>query len=753
MKWIGIIFIISVIFVFVAFAEAKTTIIYGTILQEIDNLSLPAAQITLKNLDTNELKAYVSDLRGKYNISDIKPGKYAITVEVGGFEPVTKEVEIQANQQIELNFKLKIASLRETLVVTATRTERPLKDVTVRTQLIRRSDIENKMAFFLSDALNYSSGIRVENNCQNCGFFQIRMNGLEGKYTQTLMDGMDAFSSLAQVYGAEHIPSEMIDRIEIVKGGGSSLYGGQAVGGTINIISRKPSYTGMVINTMFGWQKGEPTYDFGGYGSWLSGDGTIGMQFFAKHLRQNPTDRNDDGFTDTVKRDLSSGGIKFFKQFVSMNAQMIADVHYMHEFRRGGNKLDLAPHLTDITEQIETDRFGGNIVWNHFLSPKTSYKLSVSYTDTKRDTYYGAGMDPNAYGWSKGPLLVYDSQINHIIGSHTITTGMQFKQDKLEDVNPAYKRHFDESYDDVGFFLQDEIELGEEFTLLLGGRVDKHSAVENLIFSPRASILLHLLEDQLHLRATVATGFRAPSVFIEDLHILIAGGEAIIRTNAPDLKEERSTSYSFGMDYVAPEMNNFKLEASLFYTDLSDVFEIEEIDDPATSYTDFIRINKSGAKVYGFELNGGLDIVEGLNAKVGFTVQRSKFDDPEGDFGSLDFFRTPNVYGFGLLDYTHFRAGDFRMALLYTGSMKVPHYAGYILEDRLETSAPFWELNLHWSRRFPIGESMGLKFYVAAFNLLDQYQNDLDKGPDRDSGYIYGPSRQRSLFAGIRFEL
>jgi outer membrane receptor for ferrienterochelin and colicins len=753
MKWIDIICIISIIFAFVAFAEAKTTTIYGTILQEKDNLSLPAAQITLKNLDTDELKAYTSDLRGKYNISDIKPGKYAITVEVGGFEAVTKEVEIQANQQIELNFKLKIASVRETLVVTATRTERPLKDATVRTQLIRRNDIENRMAFFLSDALNYSSGIRVENNCQNCGFFQIRMNGLEGKYTQILMDGMDAFSSLAQVYGAEHIPSEMIERIEVVKGGGSSLYGGQAVGGTINIISRKPSYTGVVIDTMLGWQKGEPTYDFGGYGSWLSSEGTLGLQFFGKHLKQNPTDRNDDGFTDTTKRNLSSAGIKLFKQFVNLNAQMTADVHYTHEFRRGGNKLDLAPHLTDITEQIETDRIGGNIAWWHFLSPKASYKLSVSYTDTERDTYYGAGMDPNAYGWSKGPLFVFDSQFNRIIGGHTLTVGMQFKQDKLEDVHPAYERHFDESYDDVGFFLQDEIEIGDEFTLLLGGRADKHSAVENLIFSPRASILIHALEDQLHLRATVARGFRAPSVFIEDLHILIAGGEAIIRTNAPDLKEERSTSYSFGMDYVEPEMNNFKLEASLFYTDLNDVFEIEEIADPSTPYTDFVRINKSGAKVYGFELNSGLDIVEGLNAKVGFIVQRSKFDEPEGDFGSIDFFRTPNVYGFGLLDYTHSQAGDFRMALQYTGSMKVPHYAGYILEDRLETSDPFWELNLHWSRRFPIGASKGLKFYVAAFNLLDQYQNDLDKGPDRDSGYIYGPNRQRSVFCGIRWEL
>lgn len=753
MKKNSIHIIIIFIFVFVAFAEAKTTIIYGTIVQERDNLSLPAAQITLRNLDNGKLKGYASDLRGKYSISDIGPGKYAITVEVGGFEPVTKEIEVKAEEQIQIDFQLKIASLRETIVVTGTRTERPLKDATVRTQLISRKDIENRMAFFLSDSLRYSSGIRVENNCQNCGFFQIRMNGLEGKYTQILMDGMDAFSSLAQVYGAEHIPSEMIDRIEVVKGGGSSLYGGQAVGGTINIISRRPSYTGMVIDTMFGWQKGEPTYDFGGYGSWLSNDGTVGLQFFAKHLGQNPTDRNDDGFTDTTKRNLSSGGMKLFKQFVRLNAQMTADVHYMHEFRRGGNKLNLAPHLTDITEQIETDRFGGNIGWYHFLSPKTSYKLSVSYTNTERDTYYGAGMDPNAYGWSKGPLLVFDSQINHIIGSHTITTGMQFKQDKLEDVHPAYERHFDESYEDVGFFLQDETEIGEEFTLLLGGRVDKHSAVEHLIFSPRASILIHALEDQLHLRGTVACGFRAPSVFIEDLHILIAGGEAIIRTNAPDLKEEKSISYSFGMDYVEPEMNNFKLEASLFYTDLSDVFEIEEIEDPSTPYTDFVRINKSGAKVYGFELNGSLDIVESLNAKVGFTVQRSRFDDPEADFGSLGFFRTPNVYGFGLLDYTHSQAGDFRMALQYTGSMKVPHYAGYILEDRLETSDPFWELNLHWSRRFPVGNGKAFKFYVAAFNLLDQYQNDLDKGPDRDSGYIYGPNRQRSLFCGIRLEM
>jgi len=753
MKKATIALIIILAFVSSAFADTTTTTIVGTVVQEKDELRLPAAQITLKNLDTEELKGYTSDLKGEYKIENIVPGRYAVTAEVGGFEPLTKEVEVKDAQQVQVDFRLKLASLRETIVVTGTRTERPLKDATVRTQLIQRKDLEDRMTFFLADALQYSSGIRVENNCQNCGFFQIRMNGLEGKYTQILMDGMDAFSSLAQVYGAEHIPSEMIDRIEVVKGGGSALYGGQAVGGTINIISRKPSFTGITLDTSFGWQKGKPTYDFGGYGSWLSGGGSLGLQFFAKHLEQEPTDRNDDGFTDTVKRDLSAGGTRLFKQFVGVNAQMSADVHYIHEFRRGGNKLDLAPHLTDITEQIETDRFGGSLAWWHFLSPETSYKLSISYANTERDTYYGAGMDPNAYGWSKGPLLVFDSQFNHIIGSHTLTTGMQVKQDKLQDEHKAYNRFTDETYWDVGFFFQDEMDIGEEFTLLLGGRVDKHSAVEDLIFSPRASVLLHLLEDQLHLRGTIAYGFRAPAVFIEDLHILIAGGEAIIRTNDPNLKEERSISYSFGVDYVIPELNDFNVDASFFYTGLKDVFEIEEIDDPITPFTDFVRINKSGAKVYGVEVNSRVEIASGLNTQVGFTVQRSKFDTPEADFGSLDFFRTPNVYGFGLVEYAHQQAGNFRMGLQYTGSMKVPHYAGYIPEDRLDISAPFWEVNLQWSRRFQTTEGKGIRLYAVAYNLLDRYQNDLDKGPDRDAGYIYGPNRQRAIFFGIKFEI
>jgi len=256
---------------------------------------------------------------------------------------------------------------------------------------------------------------------------------------------------------------------------------------------------------------------------------------------------------------------------------------------------------------------------------------------------------------------------------------------------------------------------------------------------------------ELSFRTSFSTGFRAPQVFDEDLHITQVGGEGMIITNSPDLKEEKSYSISSGLDYgkqIKRNLIQFSLEA--FYTKLTNTFVLHEVSRIEKARI-LERINGSGSKVYGLSVKFGLALGPKLSLASGWTLQRSELDEPEPDFNSKEFFRTPYFYGFSSLSYENNKLVNVDLSVEYTGSMKAPHFAGYIEEDRLETTHPFWVVNARLLKSISITEYNNFSIHIGIFNLLDSYQKDLDKGVDRDSGYVYGPAKPRSFYAGFEF--
>ena len=384
------------------------------------------------------------------------------------------------------------------------------------------------------------------------------------------------------------------------------------------------------------------------------------------------------------------------------------------------------------------------------LSKKLHYNLSFSLVDAKRETYYGSHKDPNAYGTTKNPLLFLNCQANYQAGSHVFSLGAQYKRDKINDKATGYNRLIEEAYHESGLFLQDDFKIGKTFSFLAGLRLNRHSALDRNIFTPRLSVLVNLSKE-LGFRTSFSTGFRAPQVFDEDLHITQVGGEGMMVRNSPDLKEEKSFSLNSGFDYgkqIGMNLIQFSLEA--FYNKLTDTFILHEIDRIENARI-LERINGSGSKVYGLSLDFGLVFGPILSLSSGWTIQRSRLDEPEPDFGSREFFRTPSVYGYINMSYKNKKLANVDLSGEYTGSMKVPHYAGYIDEDRLETTSSFWVLNLRLHRPINIAENYNVSAFLGAYNLLNSYQKDLDKGVDRDSGYVYGPARPRSFYLGIEF--
>ncbi|MGD9345693.1 MAG: TonB-dependent receptor [Candidatus Aminicenantes bacterium] len=692
-----------------------------------------------------------SDEAGSFEFLAIPPGKYHLEVFADGYMDFISDMFVieEINKTFTITLLKKIS---EEIVVTATRTKKLYAEVPVRTEVITARDIEQMQASQLAESLALTTGVRVECNCQNCNFTQVRINGMEGKYSQILIDNSPIFSSMIGVYGLEQIPAEMLNRIEVVKGGGSALYGGNAVAGVINVLTKEPMENGTRIKLHQELTLGEPSTNFGFRSSLVSKDQNTKAFLFANYKHRQPVDISGDGISEIGKMRSTNFGVNFFRNFSEIDGKLKLSFFRITEDRRGGNKFDLPPHEADIAESIDSDLNGLSSDWNHYITQRLFYNLSASYVDANRQSYYGSGQDPNAYGTTKNPVLFLNGQMNYQTGGHVLSTGLQFKGEKIKDEALGYGRVIDDHYRELGVFLQDDVKFNKTFSALAGLRFSKHSLIGSYIFNPRMSLLVNFMRD-LSWRTSFSTGFRAPQVFDEDLHITQVGGEGTIIENSPDLKEESSYSLSTGLDY-GRELGNNILQLSIegFYTLLENTFVLQKKEfDPRENALVFERINGSNARVYGVSVDLGYRLGSAFSLNTGWTFQRSHLYEPEPDFGSSEFFRTPNSYGYMSLNYENEKIVDLDVSLEYTGPMKVPHYAGYIEEDRLETTENFWVLNAKLTRSIALSQDNKVGLFVGIFNLLDSYQKDLDQGILRDSGYVYGPTKPRSYYAGFEF--
>ena len=185
--------------------------------------------------------ATVTDASGHYVFRDLKPGSYTLEVSSIGYVAARLDARAEAGRTVELNFEIRPdAFMLDQVVVTSSKSETRRRESPSLVNVVTGSALLGLGACSLADGLDFQPGVRVENDCQNCGFTQVRINGLDGHYSQILMNSRPVFSALTGVYGLEQIPANMIDRVEVMRGGGSALFGSSAVGGTINIITKDP---------------------------------------------------------------------------------------------------------------------------------------------------------------------------------------------------------------------------------------------------------------------------------------------------------------------------------------------------------------------------------------------------------------------------------------------------------------------------------------------------------------------------------
>lgn len=680
-----------------------------------------------------------TDDQGRACLAEAMP----VRVELAGFE--TADVLAGPHQSA-----ITLApSFRADVEVAGERRDARLRDAPVRTEVVTRDFVQRVGARTLADAVEYTTGVRVENNCQNCNFSQVRLLGLEGPYTQILMDGQPTLSSLAQVYGLEQIPARLIERIEVTKGGGAALLGPGSVGGVINVITREPATRGAQFETSVGVMRGAPTVSTAGAVDWVTAGRRGMVTAYGQADRVAPLDLTGDGFTEVSRRALDAGGFRAHRVLLETRARLTLDASAFHETRRGGNALDRPPHEADIAEDIDTQRAAATVSWLHAPTARTDYRLTVSAADTMRNSYYGVGRDPLAYGDTRSRLGVADLLVNHYGARHVVSGGVQATSERLQDRQPGYGRAVDLRYEQVGAFVQDEWTMRPGLQVLTGVRLDTHSALTRPQVLPRAA-LRFAPRPSLDLRLSYARGIRAPQVFDEDLHIASLGGEARVILVDPGLRPERSTNWMAGGEWKPTLWGGQALvELNAFHTRLQDQFHLQEDDRPGTDVREFLKVNLGVAAVRGVEANVGWGRGDHLILQGGLVLQRSTFGQPDPDFGSRRFFRTPDVYGNASVTVRELLPVDVFVGARLTGSMLAPHFAGAVPDDRLESTPVFVQVDASLSRQLSDGR-VPLSLTLAARNLTDAYQRDLDQGPLRDSAYVYGPRFPRSVVLSLR---
>lgn len=702
------------------------------------------AVIIVQTMDGAVLGPAVTDEEGRYCLEAPVLVPSTATVVAPGFAEVRTTWPAGGAQSAH---DVQLTPLRsESVVVTATRTRRTIDDVPVRTEVIGTAHILQSGARTLADAVEYTTGVRVENNCQNCNFSQIRLLGLGGPYTQILVDGQPVISALAQVYGIEQIPARMIDRIEVIKGGGSALYGAGSVGGVVNIISREPARTGGMVEGRF-----DTAHAAGAAFDWVTRDRRTSITTFGQFDRVDPRDVNADGFSDVSRRTLGAAGVRLQRSAADGMRRLTVDASRIEEARRGGDALHLPPHEALIAESIRSRRTSASLSWSQTVSARWDYRLTGVAASTSRDSYYGTGYDPNAYGDTTNVLGLIDSQVNVYTRRHTVSWGGQWSVDDTEDRQPAYGRQLRQRFATAGLFLQDEWSIAPGIQLLTGARADWHDVLPRAIVSPRGALLLSPAEP-VDVRIAVARGFRAPQAFDEDLHLSSVGGDIRLIELDPALREERATTTTAGAEWKPQAgAGQALLEVNAFHTRLTDLFHVIERDDPATPAFETLKTNVGGARVYGLEFNAGWGIGDDLVLQGGVVLQRARFDQPEPDFGSRDFFRSPERYGNVSLRWNLHSGWRVFAGARWTGSMVAPHYAGAIASNRLERTPAFAVADVSIGRQLSVnGRSVTVS--VNGRNITNAYQSDLDAGPLRDATYVYGPRFPRSMGFDARWE-
>lgn len=720
------------------------------------NEILPFATVYLMELS----KGITAKDNGQYLLENIPNGKYTLQFSYTGFRTIKKIITVFNQKEIILNCTLDEIYTLDEVVLTGTlkavsRLESPVPVEVYTAVFLKKNPTSN-----IFEALQNVNGVRPQLNCNICNTGDIHINGLEGPYTMVTIDGMPIVSGLSTVYGLSGIPNSLIDRIEIVKGPASSLYGSEAVGGLINIITKSPEIAPLFYADVFSTSWLENNIDIGAkYKIGKNVNYLLGINYFNYN---NPIDSNNDNFTDVTLQDRVSVFNKFTIKRKNEKELTFAG-RFFYEDRWGGelqwNKGFRGGDQV-YGESIYTKRY--EVLGKYQLPVLENMFASFSYTNHDQNSVYGdilfLAQQEIAYG-----QLTWDKKINN----HDILLGAAFRYQYYNDNTTATIRS--EKSKISSLFIQNEIKLAEKHSVLLGSRFD-YNSVHGSIFTPRIAYKWKPSKNDVF-RINAGTGFRVVNLFTEE-HAALTGSRDVIITE--NLNPE--TSYNINFNYLKKYKFENGIHSVIEFSSWYTHFKNQILPDYDTNPNQIIYSNLNGySKTYGITGNLELIFPFGLKTIMGLTVLESK--NKRNGIISTPILTEKISATWGIT----YDVAKWYLSIDYTGNLYGPMRLPLLgsLDPRSEYS-PVWSIQ---NIQFTYKKIKQIEIYGGLKNLLDWTPNKnnpfliarandpFDKDVIFDSNgnatstpnnmyaltfdpsYVYGPNQGIRMFLGLRYRI
>lgn len=723
---------------------------------------VPFANVHLAN---TKLGA-ASDVNGAFEILNIPEGTYTILAQFIGFDRQVKTITVTNKQTNVVNFELNQGKETiEEVVITGTMKEMSKKNSPVPVEVYSARFFENNKNPSVFESLQNVNGVRPQLNCSVCNTGDIHINGLEGPYTMVLIDGMPIVSGLSTVYGLTGIPAALIEQVEIVKGPASTLYGSEAVGGLIDIITKKPTNAPLLSADIFTTSWLETNADVGGkFKVGKKASALIGINYYNYN---NPLDLNKDGFTDITLQDRISifNKVAFDRKD---NRQFNIGMRYVYEDRWGG-EMNWKPKYKGgdsiYGESIYTKRCE---VFGNYQLPikKESLNFQFSANRHQQNSVYGTDryLADQRIGFGQ---LTWDKKL---FNSHDFLVGAAYRYTYYDDNTGATFRSDSTGNNPSiihlpGVFIQNQITLNENNTLLLGLRYD-YNNIHGNIFSPRINYKWNATNEKTIIRLSAGNGFRVANVFTED-HAALTGAREVIFTEKLEPEQSININLNAIQKIYTKNESYLNLDGSLFYTS----FTNRIIPDYETNPNQIIYNNLDGRAISkGASLNLNLVLKSGVTIMAGATVMDVTLEEVGENRSQL---LTEKFTGVWSIEYTVL---PWNLRLNYTGNIYSPMRLPLLgkLDNRNEYSPWFSIQNIQLTK--PInkyweiyGGIKNLLNFTPASNSIARSFDPFDTNVEFDASgnalstpmnpyaltfdptYVYASNQAIRTFLGIRY--
>ena len=715
-----------------------------------------------------------TDSLGIYKIETIPAGNYKIQISSLGLKTITKNIILKEKENLILDFELKDNEneLNEVVVSGTLKAVKRLESA-VPVEVYSPVFFKKNPTASIYEALQNVNGVRPQLNCGVCNTGDIHINGLEGPYTSVMIDGMPIVSSLSTVYGLSGIPNSLVERIEIVKGPASSLYGSEAVGGLINIITKNPNNAPLFSADVFTT-------------SWLETNADLGVKFNINkkatsllglnYYNYNQTiDNDNDGFTDVTAQNRISIFNKW--NFARLqNRLFTVAVRGMYEDRWGGDvRWEKKYRGGDeiYGESIYTKR--GELLGSYQLPTTEKLMLSFSGTMHFQDSRYGTTsyIANQKIGFLQ---LTWDKKL----GKNDLLTGIASRYTYYDDNTPSTAISNENNPEKTwlpGIFVQDEITFNEKHKVLFGLRYD-YNSIHGNILTPRLAYKLKINDNNI-LRLNAGTGFRVVNLFTED-HAALTGSREVVIANNLDPEKSVNANLNYIKKIYFSNGSFLGIETTAFYTRFSNKI----VSDYTTDPNKIIYNNIDGyALSQGISCNTDINFTNGLKLILGATYM--DVSNVENGIKTRPLL-TENFTGTWSVSY---KIDKIKTLIDYTGNLYSPMKLPLLSEtDPRNPNSPWYSLQ---NIQFSYSGWKNFELYAGIKNLLNftpkrnnpflisRIEDPFDKnvqydttgkvipievnnseglppnpyGLTFDTTYVYGPNQGIRGFFGLRYNL